>query len=345
MPFVRNRWYMGVWSHELAPGPGGIKPVGRKILGEDVVFFRTSKMQAVALSDMCPHRFAPLSYGNIVGDNLKCRYHGLQFDAEGKCAVDPSGAKPPPMAVKKYHIEERDGMIYIWMGEGEPSEPAPDWLAWEEGFGATLRGNIQVGASYRFMVDNLMDDAHATHLHELLASDGHIARPETNIERTGDKIKVTNDIHDTNLAPFFAAMRRKPGNVDQRVTITWNPISAIRIKSTVRDVGADISEEVGVDSAHVLTPETETSCHYFWSFARNANKEDHLYTQKLNEALAHIFRTEDAWMAEGQQRMLAGRDFWDMKPALMPQDKAAVMVRREIDKLMTESGAATAAAE
>ena len=343
MSFIRNKWYMAVWSHEIAPGPGGMKPVGRKILGEDIVFYRDSKMQAVALADMCPHRFAPLSYGNISGDNIKCRYHGLEFGSDGKCAVDPSGAKAPLMAVKKYHVEERDGMIYVWIGDEAPSEPAPDWLAWEDGFGAVLRGTVEVGANYRLMVDNLMDDAHATHLHELLASDGHIARPETSIEKLGDKVRVTNDINNTNLAPFFAPMRRKPGNVDQRVTITWNPVSAIRIKSTVRDVGADISEEVGVDSAHVLTPETETSCHYFYSFARNANKEDHLFTQKMNGALAHIFKTEDAWITEAQQRFIGDKDFWDMKPALMPQDKAAVMVRRELDKMIAGESAKVAA--
>jgi vanillate O-demethylase monooxygenase subunit len=234
-------------------------------------------------------------------------------------------------------------MIYIWIGDGEPTEPAPEWLAWEEGYGATLRGNIQVGASYRLMVDNLMDDAHATHLHELLASDGHIARPIQKIETVDDKVLMTNDIPDTNLAPFFKAMYRKPGNVDQRVTTTWHPVSAIRIKSTVRPVGADISEEVGVDSAHVLTPETETTCHYFWSFARNANKEDHLYTQKLNEALGHIFKTEDSWIAEAQQRYIRDRDFWELKPALMAQDKAAVMVRRAIDKMLKTQEEATAA--
>ena len=335
MTFIRNRWYMAVWSHEISPGPGGMKPVGRKILGEDIVFFRDTKMQPQALSDICPHRFAPLSYGSIEGDNIKCRYHGLQFSSDGKCALDPSGAKPPPMSVKKYPIEERDGMIYVWIGDGEPTEPAPDWLAWEDGYGATLRGTVDVGASYRLMVDNLMDDAHATHLHELLANDGHIARPDQKIERVGDKVVMTNDIFDTDQAPFFKPLYRRPGNVDQRVVMTWNPVSAVRIKSTVRPVGADISEEIGVDSAHVLTPETETSCHYFYSFSRNANKEDHLFTQKMQQQLGHIFKTEDAWIAEGQQRFIGDKDFWDMKPALMAQDKAAVMVRREIDKMLS----------
>ena len=39
-----------------------------KILDEDIVLYRTSKGQVIAMEDRCPHRFLPLSMGKIIGD-------------------------------------------------------------------------------------------------------------------------------------------------------------------------------------------------------------------------------------------------------------------------------------
>jgi phenylpropionate dioxygenase-like ring-hydroxylating dioxygenase large terminal subunit len=56
--FVRNSWYMGAWARELRE-----KPVGRLILGEPVVMFRTASGAFGAMRDVCPHRAVPLSLG------------------------------------------------------------------------------------------------------------------------------------------------------------------------------------------------------------------------------------------------------------------------------------------
>lgn len=345
MAFLRNRWYAAVWSHELAPGPQAPAPVGRKILGEDIVFYRTATGKVAALSNLCPHRFAPLEYGVVVGDNIKCRYHGLQFNAEGKCAHDPSGAKPPPMSVKSYPLSEKDGMIYVWIGEGAPNVDAPDVLNFGPSFGGILRGHLHVKANYKLMIDNIMDDAHATHLHTLLKTEGHIARPKAEIVDEGETVRVNVDVLDTSVIPLFRSMYRKPGNVDQRVGLTWNAPCFTKVKSVICEKGGDPDLSVGVDSAHIFTPETETSCFYFWSFGRNANLEDHAFTEKMSQMLRHIFSTEDIWMVEGQQRMLGGDDFWDRKPALLAQDKAATLVRKRLEKLVSQQDQPKVAAE
>ena len=50
------------------------------MLGQPVVLFRQADGTPVAVEDRCIHRRAPLSIGNVVGDDIQCAYHGLVFD-------------------------------------------------------------------------------------------------------------------------------------------------------------------------------------------------------------------------------------------------------------------------
>ena len=84
----------------------------------------------------------------------------------------------------------------------------------------------------------------------------------------------------------------------------------------------------------MITPETETSSHYFWTFARNCKQDDDELSETMRATLARVFHTEDKWMLEGQQRMMRDTSFWDGKPILLPQDKAAIAIRRHLDSLV-----------
>jgi vanillate O-demethylase monooxygenase subunit len=329
MAFARNQWYAGLWSEELDKNP-----VGRQILGEKVVFYRTESGKAVVLENACPHRFAPLEYGIVLGEHIKCRYHGLEFNSGGCCSKDPSGKKPPKaMKVKSYPVEEKHGMLFVWIGDEQPTKPAPDWLDHGWGYGGALHGYLKAGANYKLMVDNILDNAHSTHLHEFLETSGLIADPVAKVVDHGDLI--VSDIHLTDTPPnqLFAPLIGRPGNVDQFHRATWLTPSAVRLQVGVVEPGGNYEDQIGVFTTHMITPETETSSHYFWGFTRNALLDNHAYTEKLKQGLQHIFTTEDVWMLEGQQRMLEGDDFWERKPVLLPQDKATALVRRRIEKL------------
>src|SRR5512145_2758989 len=97
--FLRNYWDVAASTQEI-----GRKPLGRVILGEPVVMFRTEGGTAVALEDRCPHRRLPLSMGKLVGDDvLQCHYHGLRFDRTGQCVRVPGQDMIPRTArVKSY---------------------------------------------------------------------------------------------------------------------------------------------------------------------------------------------------------------------------------------------------
>ena len=85
---------------------------------------------------------------------------------------------------------------------------------------------------------------------------------------------------------------------------------------------------VYVPSAHILTPQDETSTHYFWS--SGCDKDLPVPDEALMEVLKQAFDGEDKPMLEAVQRRMAGRDLWDMDPVLLPTDAGAVRVRRKM---------------
>src|SRR5690554_5303274 len=115
MTYLRNCWYMAAWADEVEDS--GL--LARRYLNEPVVLFRDSKGDIKALKDMCPHRFAPLSKGKVTDGAIACGYHGLTFDADGKCVHNPHGPLLKNMAVKAYPVIEAYRAIWIWMGDPE----------------------------------------------------------------------------------------------------------------------------------------------------------------------------------------------------------------------------------
>ncbi len=335
MTFLKNRWYVVAWSEEVQG-----EPLGRKILGEDIALYRTESGKAAAINSVCPHRMAPLEFGVVVGENLKCRYHGLQFAPDGGCAVIPSGARSPNMRTKGYQVAERDGVIWMWFGEDDKVADSPDVMDLQGQYGATVRGHLQIDAHYQLVVDNLMDDAHAPHLHAVFATEGHLLAPKPDVRAEGDQVFADTVIEDTSLIPAFAMFYDKPGNVDQWLSFRWDAPSFVTLAAGVQPTGQPRTDGISTKSVQMITPATETSSHYFWSVSRNCKLDDDELSMTLHGILSNVFRTEDKWMLEGQQRMMGDQSFWDNKPVLLPQDKAAVAVRRRMDTLLAAQASA-----
>ena len=71
-PFLRNQWYTAATSTEL-----GDKPLARTICNEPLVIFRSGNGNVAVLTDRCPHRKAPLSSGEVVGNYMA---PGMEID-------------------------------------------------------------------------------------------------------------------------------------------------------------------------------------------------------------------------------------------------------------------------
>ena len=116
----RNYWYPALESRRV-----GQRPIPIRVLGGDLVLFR-SQGKVAALEDRPPHRRAKLSLGwTLFPRTISCGYHGWTFDGQGQCLpvlVEGLDSKiPGKVQVKAYPVEERFGVIWVFMGEGEPA--------------------------------------------------------------------------------------------------------------------------------------------------------------------------------------------------------------------------------
>ena len=116
--YLMNAWYAAGWSSEITK-----KPLARTILDEPIVMYRGADNRVAALEDRCCHRGMPLSQGEVFDNNIRCEYHGMLFDGAGRCVDIPGQEKIPAAAkVRSFPIEERNDIVWIWMGEPEKAD-------------------------------------------------------------------------------------------------------------------------------------------------------------------------------------------------------------------------------
>src|SRR3954465_14003478 len=112
--FARNQWYVAAYSGEI-----GRELLGRTILGEPIVFYRSEADGAVLASAApCVHRRFPLSESRLDGDTSVCGYHGFTYDTTGACVSVPGQKRIPRTArVAAYPVAELDSFVWVWIGD------------------------------------------------------------------------------------------------------------------------------------------------------------------------------------------------------------------------------------
>lgn len=299
--FVRNAWYAAGTAGEI-----GRSLTQRWICGEPLVLYRTEAGRAVALEDRCPHRKASLSMGRLKGDLVECGYHGLCFDASGACTHVPGQVNiPPRLRARAYPLVERHGWIWVWMGDAAEADPAkvPDFH-WNESDGWTpVFGYLHVKADYRLLIDNLMDLTHETFVHPTSIGETVVAHTPITTKAEGRSVTVSRIMPECPAPPLFRKVRGLT-TIDRWQHITFEPPGNIRI-----DAGGVPSDTKDMDKAlrwwvlNTLTPETETTTHYFWSVSRAFSHGDAALTQSLHDQVMKIFG-EDQVVLETQQKLI-----------------------------------------
>ncbi|WP_346291736.1 Rieske 2Fe-2S domain-containing protein [Sphaerothrix gracilis] len=103
---VLNHWHPVLLSKDL-----GHRPVGLKILGKELVLFRTQAGKISALVDRCCHRGMRLSLGRVETDELVCPYHAWRYDCHGQ-VTSPS---TPQLKARIEHFETAEKYGVIWL--------------------------------------------------------------------------------------------------------------------------------------------------------------------------------------------------------------------------------------
>lgn len=338
--FLKNAWYMGGWATEIDNGM-----LARRIIDIPVVFYRQADGTPAALHDRCPHRFAPLSLGRVVGDSVECGYHGLRFDKTGSCVANPHGDCHIPAAarVTPFVAVEKYTLLWVWMGDPQAADPAtiPDFSFLDDAARGRVDGYLHVHANYLLETDNLLDLSHTQFVHSNFHFSEAILQGEHKVEQVGNTVHSNLWCPNGSASPMFA--KRIPNYdgtslVDQWLDMRWDAPCNLRLHTGITPTGQP--REAGGQSftAHILTPETPTTTHYFFAHSRDFRVGD----AEMDEAIAHWqrvgFGEQDRPMLEAVQTAMGTTDLMSLKPVLLSIDTAAVRARRVVKQLLSEEG-------
>ena len=378
--FPLNAWYVAAYDVEVKAAL-----LSRTICNEKMVLFRRKDGSVAALEDACWHRLLPLSKGRLNGDDVTCGYHGLVFNADGRCTHMPSQETINPSAcVRSFPVTLKHRFVWVWPGDPALADVSkvPD-LHWNDDPAWAGDGRlITVKCDYRLVLDNLMDLTHETFVHG--SSIGQSALAEAPFVAThGDRTAtVTRLMENIDAPPFWAGQIQRAkgyeGKVDRWQIIKFEAPCTIAIDVGVAPTGTGAipkqgpkdaamrrpspegSEQAGHGPAlapgqapdrsqgvngyvlNTITPETDSTCLYFWAFSRNYLLHDQRLTHELREGVANIFH-EDEIILEIQQKAIEDRPGYTFYNLNI--DAGSMWARKLIDKMVAAENSPPAASD
>jgi vanillate O-demethylase monooxygenase subunit len=334
--YVENTWYVAACADEV-----GREPLGRIVLDRPIVLYRKEDGAAVALEDRCCHRRAPLHKGTVVGDALQCGYHGFVFDAAGKVIEIPGQSRiPPDAAVESYPVVERHQWIWVWIGDPARADEAlvPDFHSHGGAGWAAAGTRLGIACNYQLIVDNLLDLSHVAFVHT-----GTIGTDDSEAtlshERGDDFVRLVRKASDIAPPPLWEK-QGFVGPMEQIKTMTFAAPAFvwIDIVSAESRAGGANAKSARLNVLNAITPETESTSHYFWANARDFDLDNGDLTKLMFDASENAFQ-QDKDILEAQQRCI---DLDPTAPMIdVGGDVGGLSARRIVERLIADQAASS----
>ena len=229
-------------------------PVRVRLLGRNYVAFRDTSGVAGILDEQCPHRKASLLVGRNEEDGLRCLYHGWKFNVKGDLVEAPNHAGDQQQFCKavrlnRYQVQERAGIVWVWLGKGEEAPPFPDLPFNNLPEGHTAVTTQEVPTNWVQGVEATVDTTHVSFLHSstVLLTAG----PQGNQRVNMTKSRAPRlEYEDRPYGFRYVALRAMPeGNVYARVNNFVMPWYGI-ICAPDKGANAMVFFSVPVDDTH-----------------------------------------------------------------------------------------------
>jgi len=280
--------------------------------------------------------------GTVVADGIQCGYHGLVIDGSGRCVRIPGQVRIPEDArVRGYPAVEKDQLVWLWMGDPAKADTAGivdfpyhnDRARWPN-----KHDVYPIKANYMLMVDNLMDLTHLGYLHAKTVGGNPAAHVEAEMKttRTANGLKFVRWLRNSVPPPTYVKAAGFTGRVDR-----WQEFEFVAPSSVLQWTGATDAGTGAVGGEreggfqfrlfHGLTPETDTSCFYFWSVANGYRQNEPEATEQLYQEIAPTF-VEDRVMVEAQQARLG--EFGESGLVDIASDATRMHMRRMVERLI-----------
>jgi phenylpropionate dioxygenase-like ring-hydroxylating dioxygenase large terminal subunit len=230
----------------------------------------------------------------------------------------------------------------VWIGDPALADPEvlpgmwycehPDW---------TFEGDVYpVKCDYRLLVDNLMDLSHETYVHPTSIGQEEITAAPIETRLEGQQVVVERWMPGIDAPPFWRTFLGKPGLVDRWQVCRLMLPSAVAIEVGVAPVGTgalDGDRSQGVEGVVVnfMSPESETSCWYYWGMARKFGVGDADLSERMRQSQAGVF-AEDVVVLEAQQKAIDMRP--DARLVTLAIDAGGAHARRLIERAVAGAG-------
>lgn len=296
---IVNEWFPVATAADVAPGSW--HPF--ELLDGRYLLLRPLDGEVLVVADTCPHRGAQLSLGSWDGATLACPYHGWEFNAAGRCVVQPAQPSlvPPRIAdLRPLRVVEASGLYWVCVGPQPHNLPwYPDYERWP---GLTvIFGPKELAATGPRIIENFLDMAHFPYVHaEYLGRRPHTEVRPYDVAVVGGELRATNCVF---WQPVPGPTASEGGDVAYEYSVS-HPYAASLTKIPS---AADGGELEGFSLMLVTSPVSEARCRV-WMLTTVRNPSADLESYRVfNEAIFH----QDTAIVESQ------------RPARLPLDPRA----------------------
>ncbi len=163
------------------------QPVAVRLAGHELVVFRTAGGQIGALEERCPHRRMRLSLGTVVGEKLRCTYHGWTFDRAGQ--GESPGTPKLHACARHFDVQERHEAIWVRAADSAAEFPRFD----VPGYYNVCNLHHRVRAPLELTVDNFCEIEHTPTTHDFFGYPlDRMHEVEVEFHPTDTSVRVVN---------------------------------------------------------------------------------------------------------------------------------------------------------
>ncbi|MFM9972748.1 MAG: hypothetical protein ACKVQK_30595, partial [Burkholderiales bacterium] len=196
-------------------------------------------------------------------------------------------------------------------------------------------GYLKIDGDYRLILDNFLDLTHVGYVHAGTIGNTPVSDAPIELVSENGMVCFNRTMKSIPPSPTFVKLMRGQDRIDRRTTSTWFPPSHFLNEVHAAPAVKPATERaIRFNVNNSLTPETETTTHYFWAVTRNFQLQDDSIGELLGSENAAAFQ-EDKVVIEEQQRMM---QIESPPTPIMPiaADRGVLAMRRLLERLENE---------
>jgi nitrite reductase/ring-hydroxylating ferredoxin subunit len=231
-PPYPNGWFAIGFASDFPVGA----VVTRHYFGQDLVVYRTESGALHATEPHCPHVGAHLGHGGrVVGERLRCPFHGWCFDGDGRCVEIPGASRIPLRAELRTWTVHESGSVVFAHHHADGAPPAWEVPAWPDAGWSRNRSICWTVRTHpQEVAENVVDQAHLVPLHGCDAAS--ILRPPlVEHHRFNIAIRLTAD----------GAIVGMPGTInDVTLDVTAHGLGDLMVAAEVHNAGIHARQRI-----------------------------------------------------------------------------------------------------